>query len=581
MKLRGQILLGVLLSTAVPLILVMGVTRQVVSRRFTDLDTRRVEDQMRLTRQDLSNRDSGLERMLASLGTTMEADNRFRLAVSGQRPDLKPYLVDFAPRHMSLMNLDFLQLQDESGTIISSGHFRTSFGRVDPHLPRILAQVPGGRALITARSAEGPFLALARLHSITLGGKSFQIIGGLRLDPSHLRTLSRDDDLDVVLAWGEGVLSTSPGLTRELKTTRRPEEIPFLLRRRQALVRTSEWPLIDQGRPSSALLVVTHNRHSLHRALRDLNLKLGGILLLALIAAVLLAVWLANRLSRPLRRLSAQTQDLDFDNLEARFESRRRDEVGQLTRLLGEMTARLRTGVNRLRDAEHRATLGEVARQVNHDVRNGITPLRNVLRHLSQVAQEDPQNLGTIFQERQGTLENGLSYLEDLAAHYARLSPERGTRLVALDEIVTQIMTGPSWGDEVKLENKLPVNLPPVQADPVSLRRIFDNLVRNAVQSLPDGRGTVAVNAFLEEDPDLEEMRIKVEISDTGSGIEPENLELVFNDFFTTREEGTGLGLSNVRRLAADCGARVSVQSERGHGSVFTLSFPLPDMGAR
>ncbi len=65
----------------------------------------------------------------------------------------------------------------------------------------------------------------------------------------------------------------------------------------------------------------------------------------------------------------------------------------------------------------------------------------------------------------------------------------------------------------------------------------------------------------------LEEMRIQVEVADTGMGIPPENLDKIFTDFFTTRKDGTGLGLSNVRRLAADCGARISVANERANSS--------------
>ena len=71
------------------------------------------------------------------------------------------------------------------------------------------------------------------------------------------------------------------------------------------------------------------------------------------------------------------------------------------------------------------------------------------------------------------------------------------------------------------------------------------------MESLIDGKGTVAVSAYVEEDPILEEMRIQVEVADTGAGIAAEDIDLIFNDFFTTKDEGTGLGLSNVRRLAA------------------------------
>jgi len=138
-------------------------------------------------------------------------------------------------------------------------------------------------------------------------------------------------------------------------------------------------------------------------------------------------------------------------------------------------------------------------------------------------------------------------------------------------------MTDPSINPDVKLVNTVPANLPAILADPVSLRRIFDNLIRNALDSLPDGRGTVTVDAAVDEDPNLEEMRILVSVSDTGEGIPQENLDAIFTDFFTTRPEGTGLGLSNVRRLAADCGANIRVTSEPGHGTTFTLSFPVPD----
>ncbi len=578
MKLRGQILLGVLLITIVPLVLVMMITRLGVTSRFTDLDTRRVEDQMRLTRQDLATKSTGLESMLTSLGSSIVADNRFRLALLGHNEDLKSYLVDFAPRHMSLMNIDFLQIQDASGKVLSSGHFRHSIGQIDQALPRLLALMPHGEALIPARSAEDSFLALARTSKIALGGKTIHLTGGLRLDSTHLRDLSRDDDLDVIVAWEGGILSTSASLTQELQAAKRPEEIPFLLRRHQAIVRHSEWPLILAGKPESASLIVTHSQASLHKALQAMNISLFLILALAVAASVFLSIVLANRISRPLRELSSRAQDLDFDRLEISFESTRKDEVGHLSRLLGEMTGRLRSGVLKLRDAEHRATLGEVARQVNHDIRNGITPLRNVMRHLGQVANDEPHNLSTIFQERQGTLEDGLTYLEDLADHYARLSPDRKVRLVKLDALVTQILDGPSIEAEVKLENRMPVNLPPVEADPISLRRIFDNLIRNAVESLPQGKGTVAISAFVEEDPVLEEMRIQVEVADNGVGIPPENMDLIFTDFFTTRPDGTGLGLSNVRRLAADCGARISVKSEPEVGSTFILSFPIPNL---
>src|SRR4029079_513057 len=83
----------------------------------------------------------------------------------------------------------------------------------------------------------------------------------------------------------------------------------------------------------------------------------------------------------------------------------------------------LRQSAARLREAERRATLGDVARQVNHDIKNGLAPIRHVLRHLTQVASEQPAALAQVFAERRGTLESSVGYLDTLARNYAPPKP--------------------------------------------------------------------------------------------------------------------------------------------------------------
>ncbi len=95
-----------------------------------------------------------------------------------------------------------------------------------------------------------------------------------------------------------------------------------------------------------------------------------------------------------------------------------------MARVLDALTSRLRTGVARLREAEQRATQGEMARQVNHDIRNGLTPVRNVVRHLGEVAEHDPDRTGRVWRERRATLDSGLAYLEDLAGPLRAPEPD-------------------------------------------------------------------------------------------------------------------------------------------------------------
>jgi signal transduction histidine kinase len=104
-----------------------------------------------------------------------------------------------------------------------------------------------------------------------------------------------------------------------------------------------------------------------------------------------------------------------------------------------------------------------------------------------------------------------------------------------------------------------------------------ENLVRNAEESLPAGGGRVTVTLAPEHDAELGEDRVVLQVADTGAGIAAADRERIFDDFYTTKPGGTGLGLSSVRRLVGDCGGRLGVDSEPGRGSVFTVSFPLPD----
>jgi signal transduction histidine kinase len=277
--------------------------------------------------------------------------------------------------------------------------------------------------------------------------------------------------------------------------------------------------------------------------------------------------------SRPLAELARRTARLDLDALDVDFSTRRTDEIGKLSRLLGAMTDRMRGSVARLRDAERRATVGDLARQVNHDVRNGLTPIRNVVRHLSEVAKESPGELPAVFVERQGTLDSSIAYLHSLATNYARLSPRLERQPCDVNAVVRDVLanTGRSR-DRQRLDADLAPALPAVVADPVALRRILENLVVNAIESLEDRAGRVVV--VTRAHPDEHDPRVEVTVADTGHGMTPEQVTHAFDDFWSTKERGSGLGLSIVRRLVADAGGAIRVESEAGKGTTFTLTLP-------
>jgi signal transduction histidine kinase len=117
------------------------------------------------------------------------------------------------------------------------------------------------------------------------------------------------------------------------------------------------------------------------------------------------------------------------------------------------------------------------------------------------------------------------------------------------------------------------VPLPRVVGDPIAFRRILENLIANAVDSLAPATGRVVVSTRVtQRDGDLPVVRLS--IADTGRGMSTDESSRIFEDFYTTKQGGTGLGLSIVRRLVTDLHGTIAVESEPGRGTTFTIDIP-------
>ncbi|HTO73836.1 MAG TPA: ATP-binding protein, partial [Gemmatimonadales bacterium] len=344
----------------------------------------------------------------------------------------------------------------------------------------------------------------------------------------------------------------------------------------------------------TARFVVTQSLATLELLRRSVDLWFLAALVLAALLAIPGALILSQRISRPLQDLAAKTSAIDLDRLDQDFATDRRDEIGVLSTLLDGMTRRLRSSTQRLREAERRATVGDLSRQVNHDIKNGLIPIRNVVRHLTEVARTRPDSLQQVFAERVGTLDSSIDYLDTLARNYARLSPDLGRQPSQVNQVIQELARDIPGS---RIELKLTDSLPAVRADPVVLRRIFENLVGNALESLdPGGPGTGNREQALEAQErgtrDAEPLdgaqvvirtellaggdtKVRVTVADSGKGMTREQLDHAFDDFYTTKSTGTGLGLSIVRRLIMDLGGALRIETEPGKGTVVKVELPV------
>lgn len=582
MSFRTRLLVALLIVVLVPLLAFALGLRREMDARLTAQYQQRVAALVDVIHDDLAQENASIADRLSTLSAAITDDNAFRLAALKTPGADRTYLLDYAGRAMRLAGLSMLQIQDSAGRIISSGHFRNEYDRLEPELPPLLAGAEHGMAIIQARSPEGPFLALARMDSLRIAGHRFTVVGGLTLDRAALTRLARGRDLAVTLVSPAGVLSSDSTLERDTAQWLSPNgdaTAGSAHHPADYLVAQLTVPFVDThaGAPGAtvpARLVITHPLAPLLGLRRSIDLWFLASLGLTAAVAILLGMWVSARVSRPLTDLADKTATVDLDNLDVHFTSDRDDEIGTLSRLLNAMVRRLKASASRLRDAERRATVGELARQVNHDIKNGLTPIRNVVRHLSQVAHEHPDQLSGVFAERQGTLESSIAYLESLAKNYARLSPQLGARPCDVNAVVQQVIRNAQAPPHAELRAHLAEHLPPILGDEVVVRRILENLVGNAIDSLDAQPGSVTVST----EPRTSDARrsvVRVTVADTGRGMTEQQLSRAFDDFYTTKPSGTGLGLSVVRRLVLDLNGSLHVDTAPGQGTRFVVELPV------
>ena len=547
MMFRTRVALALGAGALVPLfLLIYGVRREMTSRLVGQAD-RRIELEIAKAQERLAAESRTIDDRLDRLVRSLADNNQFRLAiVAGQTA--VPWLRDWARDAMLQSDLDLLELLDSTGQVMSSGHFRNEFGRSHTGAAAAIGRTDS-TTIWRARAPSGEFDVLARGRTFEIAGHRLSLVGGTGLDISRLVPVT-DPELRAVFVPENSSVNSEP----------RVAEIPLRL-----VTGTDPVTIMP------AALVVSRDLGPTLALRRSVDRWFLGATLIALLLAAGSAFWLSSRVTRPLAELARKTTQVDLDRLDQSFATGGADEIGSLSQLLDTMTQRLRASATRLKEAERRATTGDLARQINHDVKNGLAPIRHVLRHLGQVAKESPDQLGAIYQERMGTLESSVSYLENLSRNYARLSPPLNQDRTDIGILLQDIARG--YGGSTEIAVQPGASVPPIRVDGVVLRRILENLVANAVDAAAATNGRVML--LSEMVPHENDPRVRLVVADTGQGMSREQLDRAFDDFYTSKEGGTGLGLSVVRRLVADLGGSLRVDTAPGQGSRFVVELPV------
>jgi signal transduction histidine kinase len=328
----------------------------------------------------------------------------------------------------------------------------------------------------------------------------------------------------------------------------------------------------DRGRWYVMVILKTDTGEAAARAAQSLIYTL-----LILLATALVTFYLVWRFTRPISNLSNAARSIAEGDLSVRVRgAERTDEMGKLASQFNEMTAQLEKKHEleaKLREVEKSAVVGRLASAIAHEIRNPLNYINLTLDHLRTKFQPEDTEKSGKFDKLTAQLKAEVERINRQVSDFLRYSRPVKLDLQPLDlrktiEDSLRLVEPQAADQAVKISVCEHEGVSKIVGDAEILRSVFNNLFINSVQAM-ETRGGI-LNVTLSPDGRF----VKIEVKDTGIGIEEENMEKIFEPYFSTKETGTGLGLAIVKKIIEDHNGTIEVGSILGEGTIFTVRLP-------
>jgi signal transduction histidine kinase len=304
-------------------------------------------------------------------------------------------------------------------------------------------------------------------------------------------------------------------------------------------------------------------------------LIVAGTGAVAICAAVMIA--LAYFIQRPMVELQEKIARVGEGDLDACVKfAKRNDEIGDLGRNFNHMVQQLRESrdeIERLHRtqmsrAEHLATLGELATGLAHEIRNPLAGIAGVIEIVGRDLPSTSPARAVIRDVRQEIAQINRILTDLLQAARPHPPEVRASDLNVTVEHAVMLARQQVLSKPIRIELEKDPHLPIVEHDSDQIHQVVLNLLLNSVQAI-EGVGAVRVVLATKKD------KVLISVADSGRGISPEHLPFIFRPFYTTKGNGTGLGLSLARRIVEDHRGQIEVESELGRGTEFLVTIPI------
>jgi signal transduction histidine kinase len=288
--------------------------------------------------------------------------------------------------------------------------------------------------------------------------------------------------------------------------------------------------------------------------------------------SILIAVFISNKITAPLKfiqdsfkktRLNAKNNLISWD---------KKDEIGALVNEYNRMLMALQKSAEELAKSEKESAWREMAKQVAHEIKNPLTPMKLGIQHMLRIIESSQENREEVIKKISSGLIEQIDNLSNIASAFSDFAkmPQAEYEEINLRDLIKNTIVLFKQSENVKIENKIDSILPTVIGDKNQIIRILNNLFRNAIQSMEDiENGVITLEAKT-----INEFLV-VSITDNGKGIPEDLKEKIFVPYFTTKSSGTGLGLAIVKNMMLGMQGNIRFESIENKGTTFYLYFKL------
>jgi nitrogen fixation/metabolism regulation signal transduction histidine kinase len=300
-----------------------------------------------------------------------------------------------------------------------------------------------------------------------------------------------------------------------------------------------------------------------------------SIYAIILVISLLVAFFMSERLAAPIRQLVDATSAVAGGNWHIQLRQKTGGEIGNLVDSFNRMVKRLDAQRRRLIDLEKMASWREIGRHLAHEIKNPLLPIRLTVQEIKDQYSGKDERYREMLSESVRVVEDELSHLQSLVKEFSSFAKMPGLKpvsgsLVKLVKDVARLY--PQTDVTIDADRDLPQSV----FDPDQMRRVLVNLFDNSLSVLPDpAQATVEVRIR----PDGDHMVLT--FADNGPGIPAGNIERIFDPYFSTRKDGTGLGLAMVKNIILLHDGTIEAHSRKNEGATFTIRLPIKGPAGR